>query len=565
MLPIGTFAHITSSAAPGQTAQVIIYGTTPAGIMAAIEAKRNGASVILVGGWRDYNVGGMPAGGLGHTDINVTATCTGLARTFITTLGGQFDFRCSLATASFNTMLSNAGITPVFTTGVSSVSVTNGVISSFITVNGSQFNGSYFIDASYEGDLMALSGVTNEICRDANNANNTVDGFTTNQSLIFSGVSQHVDPYVTPGVSASGTISGVNPGNPPLTYPAIGTKNNNIQAYCFRMTLQYYGPGSTPGPFFVALPNTPPTGYDVSKYEVFLRFLDTMTTNGNIYGTTSGYDINYFFVKASLDAANCFDFNNGPAGTSLFAIDMPPPGPFDSGVGYMLGGAAEYMHATYTRREQIWEDHQSWILGLMYLVQQAADPRVPAPLTADWLKIGYDSREFTNPKPGDPTHFPYQLYVRVGRRMISDYIGQASDITQPNGNTPRSIKTIAQGSYKIDSHNGQYYISGGFVKMEGFINLTTGGVNNYFPIPYDVIIPARADCTNLFGLFCMSATSEAFNAMRMEVPMMEMGQAAGCAAAQAIAAGGGIAVQDINYTTLRTQLLAEGMVLPQVT
>jgi hypothetical protein len=113
------------------------------------------------------------------------------------------------------------------------------------------------------------------------------------------------------------------------------------------------------------------------------------------------------------------------------------------------------------------------------------------------------------------------------------------------------------GSYTIDSHNVQRYITPeGFVQNEGDIGVSAAGP---YEIAYGCLVPRKAECSNLLVPVCVSSSHIAFGSIRMEPVFMILGQSAATAASMAI--DNGIAVQDVPYAGLQERLRKDGQVL----
>lgn len=533
-------------------ADVVVYGATSSGVTAAYEAKRQGRSVVLVGGWRDRHLGGMMAGGLGFSDIDNTSACGGLARYVITqinSLYGRADstltFQPRYAEYVFRRLLdpSKTGgldIPVYWSDGVASVTKNGAKIAALTTADGRVFTGKVFIDASYEGDLLAEAGVSYTVGREAAGSgkealNGNRSTLTTSSSgghqFTLSGTNYNVSPHVVEGDSTSGLLTGIEA----YDSAAAGTADSRVQSYNFRMTLTFSAGR------LVAFPSTAPSDWDLTRHEPLLRFLAALTAAGKVFDTH--YTLHDLFIFN--DILNDIRDTNAKGGHSLD----------------WWSGADEYPNASYATRETIWENHRKHILGLWYTMQYVDDDRVPAAFRTDALAWGFDARHYLDPYPGDPLYWPYQLYVREARRMVSDIVWDGDDIAATDGTAPRSTKTVAVASYAMDSHHVRAmaveYTPGSWrIWNEGnFEESSSGGTDNMSPIPYDIIIPKRAEATNLLVTFAVSATHVAFGAIRMELTAMQTGQSAGLAAAIAVEEGE-IAVQDVDYDTLRTRLLA---------
>ena len=153
----------------------------------------------------------------------------------------------------------------------------------------------------------------------------------------------------------------------------------------------------------------------------------------------------------------------------------------------------------------------------------------------------------------DNNHWPHQIYVRESRRMIGDYITTEHDVMQ-RIETPRSI---GMGSYHIDSHNTQRYVTPeGYVQNEGDIGVKPPGP---YRISYGSIIPQKQECTNLFVPVCVSSSHIAYGSIRMEPVFMILGQSAAVAACLAIDEK--CAVQDVSYNQLKKLLENKNQIL----
>jgi hypothetical protein len=524
------------------TYDVVVYGATSPGLTAAYEAKRQGLSVCIVGGWRDRHIGGMSSGGLGNTDFNTKASLAGLPRWILTQVqaiegSGATSFTFEprhfeyVARGMLDPRITGGLDIPVFwSDGLPSVSGKS------VTISGRTFTwGSYAVEASYEGDLVfaAACAVTygREAAGSGVEAANGYRGNTTAQSGSNHQFKKHdttlvnIDPWITPGTPASGLLPSVN--GLMSAQPAAGAADSKLQAYNFRLTT------TTALPDIVPLPATPPPGYSALNYEALGRVLAADPTLvftdlvilGNVNGSVS--DVN---SKWGLS-------------TDLW------------------GGATGYLQQTAAQREVTWKRHENWARGLYYYLQYEADARIPVAVRNACLTQGWSNLHYCRPHPNDDYNWPYQLYVREGYRLVGDYVHTGNDIVAVDGTTPRSIKTIAVASYQMDSHSNQALaedLGGGNWRIwneGGFEDLTNGGVDKTSPLPYEIILPSRATRTDMFSVFPVSATHVAFGSDRMEFTAMLLGQAAAVAAAVGKAAGN-VAVQDIDYTALRTALLA---------
>lgn len=384
------------------------------------------------------------------------------------------------------------------------VRIENGKIRSFITLSGQHFEASVFIDATYEGDLMATAGVSYTVGREANSTygeewNGVQTGILHHRHHFMSDIS----PYVVPGDPSSGVlprISTEHPGN-------YGEADHRVQAYCFRMCLTDHPENR------VAI--TRPADYDSTQYELLRRIF------------ASGWS--EVFWKFDPIPNHKTDVNNH--------------GPFSSD---NIGMNYDYPEAGYERRKEIIKEHTRYQKGLLWFL--SSDPSVPADIRKKMQQWGYARDEFT-----DNGHWPHQIYVREARRMLGSKVMTENEVL---GRAPVD-QPVGMGSYTMDSHNVQRYIKAdGFVQNEGDIGVHPGD-------PYQIdrrsLQPVPEECTNLLVPVCLSSSHIAFGSIRMEPVFMILGQSAATLAVQALDEGK--AVQDISYAELRQRLLEDGQVL----
>jgi hypothetical protein len=376
-----------------------------------------------------------------------------------------------------------------------------GKITSIRMLSGRVYSGDVFIDATYEGDLMATAGVAYTVGREA--------GGTYGESWngVQVGVLHHrhwfmdpIDPYVVPGDSTSGLLPRISAAPPGRK----GEADRRVQAYCYRMCLSNHPDNRIPFPR--------PTGYDSTQYELLVRVFE------------SGW--RETFNKFDPIPNRKTDTNNhGPFSTDNIGMNY------------------DYPEAGYERRAEILAEHTQYQKGLMYFL--ANDPRVPAEVREEMQPWGLAADEFV-----DNGHWPHQIYVREARRMIGAYVMTDRDVLGERA-VPQSV---GMGSYTMDSHNVQRYVTpGGYVQNEGDI-----GVHPEAPyrIAYGSITPKKADCTNLLVPVALSSSHIAFGSIRMEPVFMILGQSAATAAV--IALQEGLAVQDVDYEALKARLVEDG-------
>lgn len=528
------------------SADLIIYGGTSSGIAAAIQTSRMGKSVILIE--PTNRIGGLTTGGLGQTDIGNKDAIGGISREFYHNIrlyynnpenwrwqkpeqykdGGQtrtedteatmWTFEPSAALIVFQEMLEKEKVKLVFNQRLnreSGVKKKGNKIISITMESGEKYTGSMFIDATYEGDLMASSGVSYTIGREANNQyGETLNGiqWTDESKTILDGYSKNaanhnfvngVDPYKIKGDPNSGLLPNISPNGS----GEQGTGDNGIQAYCFRMCLTDSPENRIP--FFK------PGGYNELDYELLLRNFEA--------GEKAIPWINSAMPNRKTDT------NNGRG----FSTDF-------------IGQNYNYPEASYVEREKMAEAHRKYQQGLMWTLSN--NLRIPESVRKEVSRWGTCKDEFER-KDG----WQQQLYVREARRMISDYV-----MTQKNCEGIDVVDDPAGlAAYGMDSHHVKRYVTPeGFVKNEGNVE---AHVKSPFPISYRSIVPKKGECSNLLVPVCVSATHIAFGSIRMEPVFMVLGQSAATAACMAIDKG--IEVQKIDFENLKLRLLADKQVL----
>ena len=518
-------------------ADIIIYGGTSAAIIAAVEVVKSGKSVLIVS--PEQHLGGLTSGGLGFTDTGNKAVIGGLSREFYhrvwlhykdaaawnwqnqsdfgnkgqetVAMDGEFRtmwlFEPHVAERVFEDFVKENNIKVLrgeWLDRNKGVVKKKGEIISFSTLSGKVFKGKMFIDATYEGDLMAVAGINFHVGREGNaKYNETFNGVQT-------GVFQHdhhfksnISPYKIKDDPSSGLLPYIS-AEPPGEF---GAADKKIQAYCFRMCMTNHPENS------VAFPK--PDNYDASKYELLLREFNTGR--------------NDWFSKFDVLPNKKTDTNNHGAFSSDF-----------------IGMNYDYPEADYQRRAEIIKQHYDYQAGLLWFV--ANDPRVPDAIRTKMASYGLAKDEFK-----DNNHWPHQIYVRESRRMIGDYITTEHDVMQ-RIETPESI---GMGSYHIDSHNTQRYVtSEGYVQNEGDIGVKPPGP---YRISYGSIVPKKEECTNLFVPVCVSSSHIAYGSIRMEPVFMILGQSAAVAACLAIDEK--CAIQDVSYNQLKKLLENKNQIL----
>ncbi len=485
-----------------------IYGGNAAGVMAAIEAARHGLQVILLE--PGLHLGGMTSSGLGMTDFGKRDAVGGLALEFYQRVGRhygqevQWRFEPHVAEAVFHQMLAEVDVRYYVGRFLDRVTMRleDGVprLNSLVSEDGLEVVSRMFIDASYEGDLMAKAGVTFFVGREGNAAYG--ESLNGQQILHKNQFEYGVDPYRVEGDPSSGYLEGIDAAG---AYEA-GAGDRLIQAYNFRMCL------TQREDLRISFPR--PVGYDASRYELLLRYLK------------GGW--NEAFRKFDPIPNGKTDTNNHGAVSTDF-----------------IGGNYGWPEGSYSQRERIFQDHVVWQQGLQWFL--ANDPRVPAAIREPMSTWGLCADEFC-----ETGGWPHQLYIREARRMVSDYVVSEADCRWERV----SPFSIGRGAYNMDSHHCRRLIREGRLWNEGDVQVA---VKAPYAIDYRAIIPRRGECANLLVPVCLSATHIAYGSARMEPVFMVLGQSAAAAATLALAQG--CTLHDLPYPTLRERLLAVGQVL----
>jgi hypothetical protein len=526
---------------------LVIYGGTAAAVTAAVQAKRMGKTVIVVS--PDKHLGGLSSGGLGFTDTGNKAVIGGLAREFYhrvyqhyqkpeawnwerreqfgnigqgtVALDGEnrtmWIFEPHVAEQVFEDFIREYKIPVVrneWLNRKTGVKKSGASIVSIKTLSGKTYAGKMFIDATYEGDLMAAAGVSHHVGRESKAQYgeqwNGVQTGVLHHRHHFGAVKDKISPYWIPGDPKSGVLPRIST-TPPGEY---GAADNKLQAYCFRMCLTDHAENRVPFP--------KPAGYDPKQYELMLRIFQAGWREG--------------FQKFDRIPNHKTDTNNhGP-----FSTDN-------------IGFNYDYPEASYERRRQIIREHEQYQKGWLYFI--ANDPRVPKDVQDEFRKWGLAKDEFK-----DNGAWPHQIYVREARRMVGAYVMTENELLKKRP-TPDSV---GMGSYGIDSHNIQRYIiipEGGagkdaYVQNEGDIGVSTNGP---YQIAYGSLVPQKGQADNLFVPVAMSSSHIAYGSIRMEPVFMILGQSSATAAVMAI--DGKLAVQDVPYAKLRERLLQDKQAL----
>ncbi|MBI5820047.1 MAG: FAD-dependent oxidoreductase [Verrucomicrobia bacterium] len=537
ILVLASLIHLTARAADYD---LVVYGGTSAGVIAAVQATKMGKSVIIV--CPDKHLGGLSSGGLGFTDTGNKAVIGGLSRDFYHRVWKHYDtaagwkwqkkeeygnkgqgtpaidgeqrtmwiFEPHVAEQVFEDYIREFKI-PVrrneWLDRAKGVKKDGARIVSITTLSRKTYAGKMFIDATYEGDLMAAADVDYHVGREAQSVYgeqwNGVQTGVLHHRHHFGALKTPISPYVVPGDPKSGVLPRIS-AEPP---GAFGAGDKRVQAYCFRMCL-------TDDPRNrIAFPK--PKGYDPKQYALLLRIFETGWRET--------------FEKFDPIPNHKTDTNNhGPMSTDN------------------IGRNYDYPDGSYERRREILREHETYQKGWLWFI--ANDPRVPKDVQEAMQRWGLPKDEFK-----DNGGWSHQIYVREARRMIGSFVMTENELTKKRP-TPESV---GMGSYTIDSHNVQRYITPeGCVQNEGDIGVSTKGP---YEIAYGSLVPKRGQADNLLVPVCVSSSHIAFGSIRMEPVFMILGQSAATAACMALDAGA--PVQQVEYAKLRERLLKDGQVL----
>lgn len=514
------------------TFDIIIYGGTSSGVMAALQASKMGKSVAIVN--PTNHLGGATSNGLSSVDIKNHDIVGGLAHHFFLLVGqyyqqdsawkfekkhpmpdqqGQPDLddptmwlvEPKVAELIFKSQIANAKI-PVFNNEnlirPGGVTLVDNHIEQIQMESNRIFKGKIFIDATYEGDLLAAANISFIIGREPN----SVYGETHN-GIIPNYPSQlglpAIDPYIVKGDFSSGLLPRIHPD----FGGSIGDGDNGVQSFNFRMCL-------TDCPENRVMIRKP-RNYNEQDYEIVLRASEAGMPKEN-------------FFKLSFIPNRKIDANNA----SLVSTDY-------------IGMSWNWSQADHNTRKLIQNQHEQWQRGLVWTLQN--HPRIRPDIQLHYSQFGLPKDEFRANK-----NWPYELYVREGRRMVSSYV-----ITEntPFGETV--FDSVGLADYRMDSHAVKYYVSpDNTLATEGAFFLPTHGS---FAISYQALTPKESECQNLLVSVCISASHVAYGAIRMEPQYMILGQSAATAASLAIDLG--VAVQNVPYDSLKMQLLKDGQIL----
>lgn len=527
ILLVASIVH--SSLAEVKTYDVIVYGGTAGGVAAAVQVRRMGKTVLLVESSK--HLGGLTSGGLGATDIGNKAAIGGISREFYRRVNQHYQddaawrweseehyqrgdtaddamwtFEPHVAERIQRDLAREAGVELALG---ERLDLKRGVhkegdrIVMLQMESGKQFEGRRYIDATYEGDLMAQAGVEYTVGRESNaRYRETLNGIQTSQALKHQ-LMPGIDPYVKPGEASSGFLPGVDPKGP----GEEGEGDRRVQAYNFRMCVTDVAENR--------VPFEKPAGYDELQFELLFRNFEASETRAPWNPI--------MMPNRKTDANNNYGFSTD-----------------------FIGQSYDWPEADYATRERLYQQHLGYQQGLMWTL--AHHPRVPAKIRDEFSKWGNCKDEFP-----ENAGWSHQLYVREARRMVSAYV-----MTQHNcQGRERVDDSVGLAAYTMDSHHVQRYVDGqGHVRNEGDVQV--GGFPPY-PIAYRSIVPREDECANLLVPVCLSASHIAYGSIRMEPVFMVLGQSAATAAVLSL--NDDVSVQRIDVAALQKQLRDDKQVL----
>ena len=548
-------------------ADVCVYGGTASGVMAALAAEREGAKVILIEPSRW--LGGMTGGGINHLDWGKGNTVGGSTYKILmegvqereqkhhggnAILGiGNKEYR-----ERFKKVVEDRGITVIYDHRLGKVQVGDATINAptrqqpismgedivpkgkapsirSITLDYAPFDktgcpipepkkrnaitvsAKVFIDCSYEGDVLAMSGASYTWGREAR------EHYDESLAGVRPSLWVHdIDPYVEPGNPESGLLPFVQD----RKIGALGSADDLTMGYCFRYEFDMSGKG---------IPIPEPTNYDPAEFEVYRRAI------------RDGVDI----------------FSSRKMLTTLGKVTTNKRGPFVGGAqlnrnlmaSTVHGCNDEYPNGDWATRSRIWKFHQEFLSKSIHFAK--TDPSVPESMKRNASRISFKKGVFD-----ETGGWPHQLYIRQARRMVSSYVVTQKDL-EGRTDPPHTVGLAAYGvddfPYTAVAQDGKIAVQGGEFSI---VYLDQGKYNGSYKIPYEAIVPRKGECDNLIVPVCVSASHIAFTSLRMEPVWMVLGESAGVAAAMAVDAE--ISVQDVPYKDLRKKLDALDQTLDRI-
>ncbi len=515
VLLIGISLRCAAAESSLQAFDVVVYGATASGTMAAVAAARQGMRVALLE--PGSHVGGMLSGGLSNSDVDrQEQVIGGLAREFFAAAGVHYGkpvawaFEPHVAEEILRNMLEKASVNTFFHARLAGAKKHGSQMTSIRVESGGEFAASVFIDSSYEGDLMKAAGASYVVGREGRKRHG--ESLAGRQDLL---PGRHQFRFAVSADTPNGDLL-------PFIVPEdkvaqIGESDGRFQSYCFRLCLTDDQRNR--------LPIERPKSYDPVRYTLAKRYLES--------------------AKGNLSLEDFLGLVRIPNGKA----DVNSTGPISTD---MLGASWEYPEASYGRRKQIWDEHLAWAQGLIYFLQN--DPAVSESIRDAAQRWGLAKDEFI-----DTNHWPHQLYIREGRRMLGEYLLTEHDLE----NHREKYDSIGMAGYNIDIREVEWLAHKVYVFPNVIDQVFTEGYLSMpvqpWQIPYRALLPIQQECSNLLVTVCISASTVAYGSFRMEANYMIAGQSAGAAAALAIKSKR--PVHQIDITELEAQLRASGQIL----
>ena len=547
-------------------ADICVYGGTASGVMAALAAHQEGSTVILVEPTRW--LGGMTGGGINHLDWGKGETVGG--STYKILMDGLKDQKRAHGGHAkhgignkqyrerFKKLVKDRGITVIYDHRVGKVQVGDEIINKptreqpialgekIVSKNKNNsirsiildyapvdetgcpipepkkrnvitVSAKVFIDCSYEGDILGMSGVRYTWGRESR------EHYDESLAGVRPSLWIHdIDPYVEPGNPKSGLIPFIQD----RKIGPLGSADSLSMGYCFRYEFDMSGQG-------IPIPES--TNYDPAEFEVYRRAI------------RDGVDI----------------FSNRHMRTTLNKFTVHKKGPFVGGAqsnrnlmgSTVYGCNEEYPNGDWATRSRIWKFHQEFLINSIHFAK--TDPSAPRSMKQRAMNTSFRKGVFD--KTGG---WPNQLYVRQARRMVSSYVVTQRDL-EGKTDPPNAVSLAAYGvddwPYAVVVQDDKIALQGGAFSI---VYLDEGKYNGSYKIPYEAIVPSKGECDNLLVPVCVSASHIAFTSLRMEPVWMILGESAGVAAAMAV--DNEIAVQEVPYKKLRRKLDDLGQILDRV-
>jgi hypothetical protein len=500
---------------------VIVYGGTAGGIIAAIAAAKEGNTVLIIE--PGHHLGGMVTGGLSNTDYGDRAVIGGLAVEFYRKVAKVYNkdlyfLRGPEPTVGeniFKDWLRELNVKVIYGERIQSTEKDGREIKSIRTVSGKKFSAKVYIDASYEGDLFARAGVSYAIGRES--VSKYGESWAGRQPLTRpDGHNFHLPVSPFKNTTSKELLPLINTKH----LVPVGEADGGVQEYGFRLIMTN-NPANR-------VEITRPDDYDSNMYELIRRYLKVRNPKTLAETGVINPHISLPNQKADVNSS-------GPISTDLCD-----------------GSNWAYPDADYPLRDKIWNRHLQYTKGLLYFIQN--DPSVPEKIRSEAKQWGLCKDEFTDTK-----HYPHQLYIREARRMVGEYVLTQHDLEKDT----LKYDAVCMGAYNMDIRDIQrnYESISRFPELrpevfnEGYLSIPV----HPYQVPYRSLVPKYDECSNLIVPVCISASAMAFSSFRMEPQFMSAGHAAGVAAS--IAIENNIPVQRVDINTLQKKLIGEGQIV----